>query len=87
MGTPISKGTGVEAILPKMARVSQEWPWMTREWPWVSMWGRASVGASSRMSQVVKLVMELYHVSQGGKQGEFRDSRASVWASPCEYWW
>ena len=36
---------------------------------------------------VVKLVMELYHVSQGGKQGEFRDGGASVWASPCEFRW
>ena len=36
---------------------------------------------------VVKLVMELYNVSQGGKEGEFRDGGASVWASPCEFWW
>ena len=36
---------------------------------------------------VVKLVMELHHVSQGGKQGEFRDGGASVWASPYEFWW
>ena len=37
---------------------------------------------------VVKLVMELHHRSQGGKQGEFRDGEASVWASPCEFqWW
>ena len=28
--------------------------------------------------RVVKLVMELYHVSQGGKQGEFRDGGGSV---------
>ena len=27
---------------------------------------------------VVKLVMELHDVSQGGKQGEFRDGRTSV---------
>ena len=27
---------------------------------------------------VVKLVMKLHHVSQGGKQGEFRDGGASV---------
>ena len=36
---------------------------------------------------VVKLVMELHHVSQGGKQEEFRDGGASVWASPCEFRW
>ena len=28
--------------------------------------------------RVVKLVMELHHVSQGGKQGEFWDGGASV---------
>ena len=71
------KGAGVEAVLPRMARVSQErpwvsretpwvfreWPWMTQEWPWVSRWGGASVGASPR-------------VSRGGE--------ASDGASPCE---
>ena len=36
---------------------------------------------------VVKLVMELHHVSQGGMQGKFRDGGASVWASPCEFRW
>ena len=47
---------------------------MTQEWPWVSRWGGASVGASPKVSrEVVKLVMELHHVSQGGKQGELRD--------------
>ena len=49
MGIPTPKGVGVEAVLPKMARLSQEWPWMTREWPWVSRWGGASVGALSRV--------------------------------------
>ena len=34
---------------------------------------------------VVKLVMELHHVSQGCKQGELRDGGASVWASPCKF--
>ena len=43
MGTPTPKGAGVEAVLPRMARVSQEWPWVSR-------WGEASVGASSRVS-------------------------------------
>ena len=38
-------------------------------------------------SGVVKLVVELHHVSQGGKQGEFRDGGASVWASLCEFQW
>ena len=34
----------MEAGLPRKARMSQEWPW-------VSWWGRASVGASSRVSR------------------------------------
>ena len=70
MGTPTPKGAGVEAVLPRMAKVSQEWPWVSREtswvfreWPWVSRWGGASIGASSR-------------VSRGGE--------ASDGASPCE---
>ena len=43
----------MEAVLPKMARVSQERPWVSqetpwvfREWPWMSRSGGASVGAS-----------------------------------------
>ena len=77
MGTSTPKGAGVEAVLPRMARVSQEWPWVSREtpcvfrkWPWMteerpwmSWWGEASVGASLR-------------VSRGGE--------ASDGASPCE---
>ena len=51
MGTPTPKGAGVEAVLPRMARVSQEWPWMTQVWPWVSRWGGASVGASPKVSR------------------------------------
>ena len=31
MGTPTPKGAGVEAVLPRMARVSQEWPWVSGE--------------------------------------------------------
>ena len=57
MGTLTPKGAGVEAVLPRMARMSQEWPWVSREtpwvfweWPWVSRWGGASVGASPRIS-------------------------------------
>ena len=41
----------MEAVLPRMARVSQERPWMTQEWPWVSRWGGASVGASPKVSR------------------------------------
>ena len=77
MGTPTPKGAGVEAVLPRMARVSREWPWvfretpwvfrewpwMTQEWPWVSRWGGARVETSPR-------------VSRGGE--------ASDGASPCE---
>ena len=36
---------------------------------------------------VVKLVMELHHMSQGGNEGEFRDGGVSVLASPCEFQW
>ena len=60
---------------------------MTQEWPWVSRWGGASVEFHQECLGVVKLVMELHHVSQGGKQGEFRDGGANVWASPCEFRW
>ena len=70
METPTPKGAGVEAVLPRMARVSQERPWVSqetpwvfREWPWMSRSGGASIGASPR-------------VSRGGK--------ASDGASPCE---
>ena len=77
----------MEAVLPRMAKVSQEWPWVSREtpwvfrewpwmtqaWPWVSWWGEASDGASPCESR--------------GKQGEFRDGGASVWALPCEFRW
>ena len=42
------------------------------------------LGLHQEYPKVVKLVMELHHVSQGGNQGEFRDGGASVWASPCE---
>ena len=62
MKTPTSKGAGVEAGLLRKARLSQEWPW-------VSQWGGASIGASLRVSRVVKLVMGLHHVSQEGNQG------------------
>ena len=35
---------------------------------------------------VVKLLMELHHMNQGGiEQGEFRDGGTSVWASLCEF--
>ena len=82
LGTLTFKGASVEAELPGMARVSQEWPWVSR-------WGRVELvlGLHQECPGVVKLVMELLHVSQGGKQGEFRDGRASVWASPCEFRW
>ena len=41
-GTSPPKRVGVEAVLLRMARMFQEWPW-------VSWWGGASVGASLRM--------------------------------------
>ena len=36
------------------------------------------LGLHQECPGVVKLMMELHHVSQGGKQGEFRDGGASV---------
>ena len=45
------------------------------------------LGLHQECPGVVKLVMELHHVSQGGKRGELRDGGASVWASPCEFRW
>ena len=36
---------------------------------------------------VVKLVIKLHHVSQGGKQGKFRDGGPSVWTLHCEFRW
>ena len=45
------------------------------------------LGLYQECPRVVKLVMELHHVSQGSNQGEFRDGKASVWASPCEFRW
>ena len=44
MGTSTSKGAGVGAGLPRKARVSREWPWMTQ-------WGGASDGALPRVSR------------------------------------
>ena len=44
MGTPTPNGVGVEAKLPRMARVF-------REWPWVSRWSGAIVEASPRVSE------------------------------------
>ena len=91
METFTSKGASVEVGLPTKAKVSQEWPWvfhgtpwmswkwpwMTREWPWLSRWYGASVGASPlECPEVLKLLMEHHHVSQGGNQGEFRNGGA-----------
>ena len=36
------------------------------------------LGLHQECPVVVKLVMELHHVSQEGKQGEFRDGEANV---------
>ena len=38
------------------------------------------LGLHQECHGVVKLVMELHYVSQGGKQGEFGDDGASVWS-------
>ena len=42
---------------PRKTRISLEWPWvsqetlwMSQEWPWMTWWGKASVGASPRVS-------------------------------------
>ena len=45
------------------------------------------LGLYQKYSGVVKLVMELHHVSQEGNQEEFRDGEASVWVSPCDIRW
>ena len=45
------------------------------------------LGLHQECPRVVKLVMEFHHMSQWGKQGEFQDGGASVWASPCEFRW
>ena len=45
------------------------------------------LGLHQECSGVVKLVMELHHGSQGGKQGELQDGGASVWALLCEFRW
>ena len=44
-------------------------------------------GLHSRSPKVVKLVMELHHMSQEDNQKEFGDGGASVWASACEFRW
>ena len=84
----------MEGVLPKMARVSQEWPWVSRETHGCPGSGHGYLGGVELLlglyqeyPMVVKLVMELHHVSQGSNQGEFRNGGASVWASPCEFRW
>ena len=66
MGIPTPIEAGVKAVLSSKARVSRERPRMSWEWPWLSQRDEASVGTSPRTSLVVKLVMELHHVNQGG---------------------
>ena len=61
----------MKAELPRKARVSR--------------WDGANVGALPRVSWGDEAIDGVYHVSQGGNQGEFRDDRASMWASPCEF--
>ena len=57
-GDSHTQGSRCGGVLPRMARVSQERPWVSREtpwvfreWPWVSRWGGASVGASPKVSR------------------------------------
>ena len=45
------------------------------------------LGLHQEYPGVMKLVMELHHVSQGSNQGEFWDGGASVWALLCEFQW
>ena len=78
MGTPTSKGAGVEATLPRMARCPKSGHGCPGGMELV-------LGLHQECSGVVKLVMELHYMSQGGKQGYFRDGGARVWASPCEF--
>ena len=80
IGTPTPKGVGVEVMLPRMARVSQERPWMSR-------WDGASVGASLRMFQGGEASDGASSCESSSNQGEFQDGGASVWASSSEFQW
>ena len=80
MGTPTSKGAGVEAVLPRMARVSREWPWM-------SQWGGASVEVSLKVSRGGEASDEASSCESRGQIRKIWDGGASVWASPYEFQW
>ena len=72
MGTPTPKEVGVKAELPRKARESQEWPWVSRSGHGCLSGVELVLGLHQECSRVVKLVIELHHVSQGGiEQGEF----------------
>ena len=64
MGTPTYRGAGVEVEFPRKARVSQEWPWVSR-------WGEASVGTSPRVSRGGE-------ISNGASPCESRDQPKGV---------
>ena len=48
METPTSMGAGVEAKLPKKAKMFQEWPYMNEKWRWMPQCNGASVEASPK---------------------------------------
>ena len=91
MGTPTPKGAGVNARLPRKAKVFQEWPWISWEWPWMTRERLVRVELVLELYQeypgVAMPVMGLHHVSQGSNQGEFRNGGASMWVLPCEFYW
>ena len=94
MGTPTPKGAGVEACYQGWLGCPKRGHGCSGRHHGCSGSGHGCpggvelvLGLHQKCPGVVKLVMELHHVSQGGKQGEFRDGGASVWASPCEFRW
>ena len=68
----------MEVGLPRKARLSQEWPWVSR-------WGGASVEASPRVSRGGEASNGSLPCESRGNQRELQDGGASVWASACEF--
>ena len=53
----------------------------------MSWWGEASIGTSARVSRGGEASDGASPCESRGNQKEFQDGGASVWASPCEFWW
>ena len=80
MGTPTSKAADVKAG-------SQERRGCPKSGHGCPSGMELVLGLHQECPGMVKLVIELHHVSQGGNQGESSDGGAIMWASPCEFWW